>query len=148
MNNLCEYCGTKIWLDWPTTYGNYPIMLKVGSDLDMEISVNDPETGKEISSTYFTPDYCPICGKCLNHISDFANTFGGRLKYALKFSDMSQVELSRKIGKTRQAISSYARDITQPSVGTLRAICIVLGVSSDWLLEPIRQKIEKELKDE
>ncbi|WP_438848575.1 helix-turn-helix domain-containing protein [Anaerocaecibacter muris] len=47
---------------------------------------------------------------------------------------MSQSEVSRAIGLTRCAYTNYEKGIREPSLTVFKKICIVLGVSADYLL--------------
>jgi len=60
--------------------------------------------------------------------------FGERLKELRKRRKISQVNLSTKIGICQEAISSYERGITTPSIEVLCKIQKYFNVSADYLL--------------
>ncbi len=47
---------------------------------------------------------------------------------------ISQVELARHLGVTKQSVSNWENDNIQPSIDMLAKIAAVLSVSSDYLL--------------
>lgn len=48
--------------------------------------------------------------------------------------NMSQVELARRLGVTKQSVSNWENDNIMPSVELLVRIATVFGVSTDYLL--------------
>lgn len=60
--------------------------------------------------------------------------FTERFNEALKSADISQVELSAKIGISKQCISDFKKGKSFPSIHTLFSICKVLNISADYLL--------------
>lgn len=48
---------------------------------------------------------------------------------------MSQVELAKQLGVTKQSVSNWENDNIQPSVDMLVKIAQCLSVSTDYLLE-------------
>ena len=48
---------------------------------------------------------------------------------------MSQVELAKQLGVTKQSVSNWENDNIQPSVDMLVKIALCLSVSTDFLLE-------------
>lgn len=62
------------------------------------------------------------------------NYFSDKLKAVRKSKKMTQVELAKKIGVSKWAITSYEQARTYPSVETLIRICEALDISSDYLL--------------
>ena len=61
-------------------------------------------------------------------------TIGQAMKAARKRSGLSQYQLSAMTGITREAISNYERDITNPQIFTVCAIADVLNMSIDELV--------------
>lgn len=62
------------------------------------------------------------------------NYFSDKLKAVRKARKMTQIDLAKKIGVSKWAITSYEQGRTYPSVETLIKICEVLDTSSDYLL--------------
>ena len=48
--------------------------------------------------------------------------------------NMSQVELARILGVTKQSVSNWENDNIQPSIEMLKKIAQTFGVSADYLL--------------
>ena len=61
-------------------------------------------------------------------------TIGQAMKAARKRSGLSQYRLSSLTGITREAISNYERDITNPQIFTVCAIADALNMSIDELV--------------
>lgn len=61
-------------------------------------------------------------------------TLGGRIAQARKQAGLSQEQLGEKLGVSRQAVSKWESDQTNPDVAYVAQMCRLLGVSSDWLL--------------
>ena len=47
---------------------------------------------------------------------------------------MSQVELAKRLGVTKQSVSNWENDNIQPSIEMLKALSKVFSVSTDYLL--------------
>lgn len=47
---------------------------------------------------------------------------------------MSQVELARRLGVTKQSVSNWENDNIQPSIEMLRKLADIFSVSTDYLL--------------
>jgi len=60
--------------------------------------------------------------------------FAERLRTALKKNNMSQSELARQINMSQDSINGYCLGKSQPPFDVLKLICIILGVSSDYLI--------------
>jgi len=76
--------------------------------------------------------------------------FSERLNLILKEKNISQTELSDKIGFTRQAISNWCTGKTEPENNVLVKIADYLEVSTDFLLgrnEKKNTKLENELRE-
>lgn len=56
-----------------------------------------------------------------------------RIKRLRKESNMTQQELSDKLGLKRQTIAAYEMGKIKPSDSTLLLICEKLGINEDWL---------------
>ena len=61
-------------------------------------------------------------------------TLGERVALARKQAGLSQEQLGDKLGVSRQAVSKWESDQTNPDVAYVARMCRLLGVSSDWLL--------------
>lgn len=61
-------------------------------------------------------------------------TLGERVALARKQAGLSQEQLGDKLGVSRQAVSKWESDQTNPDVAYVAQMCRLLGVSSDWLL--------------
>lgn len=61
-------------------------------------------------------------------------SLGERVALARKQAGLSQEQLGDKLGVSRQAISKWESDQTNPDVAYVAQMCRLLGVSSDWLL--------------
>ena len=61
-------------------------------------------------------------------------TFGERLQEARKAKNYSQEKLGNAIGVTRTQVTNYEKGISTPSYDKLKLLCIILDVSSDWLI--------------
>lgn len=65
--------------------------------------------------------------------------FGEVLQNLRKSNGMSQVELGRKLGVTKQAVSNWENNNILPSVDLLIRIAKFFSVSTDYLLEMDRR---------
>ena len=61
-------------------------------------------------------------------------TLGERIALARKQAGLSQEQLGDKLGVSRQAVSKWESEQTNPDVAYVAQMCRLLGVSSDWLL--------------
>lgn len=61
-------------------------------------------------------------------------TLGERIALARRQAGLSQEQLGDKLGVSRQAVSKWESDQTNPDVAYVAQMCRLLGVSSDWLL--------------
>lgn len=61
--------------------------------------------------------------------------FGERLKKIRIEKGYTQAQLAEKLMTTQSTLGKYERGELQPSLETIKAICKVLDVSSDYLLE-------------
>lgn len=59
--------------------------------------------------------------------------FPERIKSARKAKDMSQPDLAKLLGITRNAVSMWERGEAEPKSETLRKAAVILEVSFDWL---------------
>ncbi len=61
--------------------------------------------------------------------------FGERLSKVMKEKNITQKELAKKIGLTREAVANYtSNEQSIPTTGKLMKICETLDCSSDYLL--------------
>jgi DNA-binding response OmpR family regulator len=65
-------------------------------------------------------------------------SFGSRLKEGREKIGKKQEEIASYLGLTRQAIGSWENDIRYPDIANLKKLCILYGVTSDYLLEGIQ----------
>ena len=59
---------------------------------------------------------------------------GKRIAECRRDKQLTQDELANRIGITAQALSQYERGIRYPDVAILKALCVSLGVSADYLM--------------
>ena len=59
---------------------------------------------------------------------------GSNIRIARKRANMTQEELSERVGITPQYLSDIERGLVGPSVTTLKKICTNLNISSDFIL--------------
>lgn len=60
------------------------------------------------------------------------SSFGERLK--LVRGSLSQAEFSKRLGIPQVTLGNYERDRNEPKFETLKKICSLFGIKSDWLL--------------
>lgn len=60
--------------------------------------------------------------------------FKERFNEVLKNSEITQTELAKRIGISKQCISDFKSGKSLPSINTLFILCKVLDISSDFLL--------------
>lgn len=60
--------------------------------------------------------------------------FKERFNEVLKNSPLTQTELAKQIGISKQCISDFKSGKSVPSINTLYLICKILDVSADFLL--------------
>lgn len=66
---------------------------------------------------------------------DIAQTeIGKRIAESRRDKKLTQEELANRIGITAQALSQYERGLRYPDIAILKALCVTLGVSSDYLM--------------
>ena len=68
---------------------------------------------------------------------------GNKLSICRQNKNMTQEELAKRLGVTSQAVSKWERGISLPDIGIIKALCMVLEVSADYLLDVQMQKEEK-----
>lgn len=66
--------------------------------------------------------------------SDKLPGFGIRLRSCRSNSDVTQQELADSLGVSLRTYQRYESGTTEPTLYDLVSICIVLGVSADYLL--------------
>ena len=75
-------------------------------------------------------------------VNDGVDGFGGRMKYALIKRKMTQAELSRQTGISKEFITKIINGLSYPTITTAVKIADALDVSLDWLAgrdEPDKQ---------
>ena len=60
--------------------------------------------------------------------------FAKKLKDISESKGLSQSEVSKALGLSRNAFTNYETGIREPSLDTLKLICQILEVSADYLL--------------
>ena len=60
--------------------------------------------------------------------------FGKRLRKLREDKKISQTDLGRRVGVSGSTISAYEKSRKLPALDTLKNICSVLDISSDYLL--------------
>lgn len=60
--------------------------------------------------------------------------FAQKLKYLRLDKGLTQAEVSKELGLSRNAIANYEMGIREPSLEILVKICTLFNVSSDYLL--------------
>ena len=60
---------------------------------------------------------------------------GRQIKKIRMIKGISQVELARQLGISKQSVSNWENDNVMPSVDMLKKICQIFSCSSDYLLE-------------
>lgn len=60
--------------------------------------------------------------------------FAERLCEALKYSNLSQVEVAKQLKVNKATITNYKNGKIFPSLETFYELCLILDVSSDYLL--------------
>lgn len=62
------------------------------------------------------------------------STVGSRLKKSRKNRGLTQKEVYEKIGITDKSLSRYENNISDPDNDSLRSLCELYGVSSDYII--------------
>lgn len=60
-------------------------------------------------------------------------TVGERIIEARKAKDMTQLDLSKRLGVSRAAVGQWEINSTSPSIAKLEEVAMVLGVAPQWL---------------
>lgn len=58
-----------------------------------------------------------------------------KIRFLRKTSKLSQVELAKKLGVTKQCVSNWENDNIQPSVEMLVKLAKLFNVSTDYMLD-------------
>ena len=61
-------------------------------------------------------------------------TFGERLRALRNDKNIGQVELAKALNVSKGVISLWENNLREPSMGSIKAIAIYFGVTSDYLL--------------
>ena len=72
---------------------------------------------------------------------------GDNIRKYRKENNISQEDLAEKLGVTRQSISLWENNQTQPSIDNIIAIAKVLELSTDDLLLSATEEQEKNIED-
>ena len=62
-------------------------------------------------------------------------TFGEKLTLALKYRNLKQKDLAKKINVTEVSVCRWCGDIRIPKISDVKKICKAINVSADWLLD-------------
>lgn len=60
--------------------------------------------------------------------------FGTRLLQTRRERNLTQMQLSEQLGSAGNSIKDYEAGYSMPNSDRLIELCVILGVSSDWLL--------------
>ena len=71
------------------------------------------------------------------------NTLGERLKYARKKKGYTQASLADEIGVSRGVIYNLEKNITEPKSIVIHAVCRVLKINVEWLLNGVGDMEDK-----
>jgi len=61
-------------------------------------------------------------------------TFGERLRALRNDKNIGQVELAKALNVSKGVISLWENNLREPSMGSIKAIAIYFGVTSDYLI--------------
>ncbi|MBQ8749381.1 MAG: helix-turn-helix transcriptional regulator [Clostridia bacterium] len=75
-------------------------------------------------------------------------SLGEQIKKLRKEKGIFQEELADKLNLSRTAISGYEINTREPSLQTLKKICVFFGVSADELLEIDTKEQKEEILNE
>jgi len=67
-------------------------------------------------------------------VDDSVYDFGLRLSQLRKKRKLSQAAVAKKLGINKATISAYERNITIPSVETLKSLAVIYNSSVDYIL--------------
>lgn len=73
--------------------------------------------------------------------------FGDRLRELREEKQLTQEELGKFLNVSRQAISSYESEETEPSINNLIKLANIFNVSLDYLLCRTKERYNLNLKD-
>lgn len=65
------------------------------------------------------------------------DTFGKRLKQAIKDAGLTQTQLAEEMGRSKGAVSQWVNDETEPDLTTVAKIAAKLKVSADALVRGV-----------
>lgn len=69
----------------------------------------------------------------MNNQTSSIPTVGDRIIEARKAKDMTQLDLSKRLGVSRAAVGQWEINSTSPSIAKLEEVAMVLGVEPQWL---------------
>ena len=75
-------------------------------------------------------------------------TTGKQIRHLRTRSGMTQEELAGELNVTRQALSNWERDVSEPDINTLKKICCLFGVHMDDFAKEVITKMETYEKKE
>ena len=84
-------------------------------------------------------------GKTASKLKGYDNIFAQRLRKLMERKDITQEELAKKAGCSRQAVSQYMDGSSVPNVDKLLGIADYFGVSIDYLLGREKKPTENEI---
>ncbi|ABS33754.1 helix-turn-helix transcriptional regulator [Clostridium botulinum] len=73
--------------------------------------------------------------------------FGDRLKELREEKQLTQEELGKFLNVSRQAISSYESEETEPSINNLIKLANIFNISLDYLLGRTKERYNLNLED-
>lgn len=62
------------------------------------------------------------------------DTIGMKIAKARGYNLMTQPDLAKHLGVTVQTISNWEHDRRMPDADSIRQLCMLMNVSSDWVL--------------
>lgn len=62
-------------------------------------------------------------------------TFGGRLRAAREAKGLSGEAVGMKLAVTKATVSKWEKEVHDPGVEQIKALCRIYGVTPDWLFE-------------
>lgn len=76
-----------------------------------------------------------------------STTFAKRIKEARLKKGLKQIQVTERTGINNKAVSNYENGVSTPDYSTLKALCDLYEVSTDWVLGNVNNPVG-ELTDE
>ena len=80
----------------------------------------------------------------MDNLNQKQERFGIRLAECRRNKNFTQEEMANRLGVTPQALSKWEKGLSSPDITMVCAICEVLGVSADYMLEVGKEKITED----